>query len=78
MIPPVSIAVAGGSNTAVLQYVHTHLAGFSFWWDELENDDSLVIGYIHNREAKAYPIDILHYHESVNDVVGGTPVTVGW
>ena len=42
------------------------------------NDDSLVIGYKHNGETKAYPIEILHFHELVNDVVGGKPVTVGW
>ena len=41
-------------------------------------DDSLVIGYVHNGEAKAYPIEIMHMHELVNDVVGGRPVTVGW
>lgn len=42
------------------------------------HDDSLVIGYFNNGEAKAYPIQILKYHELVNDVVGGRPVTVGW
>jgi hypothetical protein len=46
--------------------------------EERINDDSLVIGYVHNGEAKAYPIEIMHYHELVNDVIGGKPVTVGW
>ncbi len=42
------------------------------------DDDSAVIGYVNNGEAKAYPIRILRRHELVNDVVGGKPVTVGW
>lgn len=42
------------------------------------NDDSEVIGFVHNGEAKAYPISIMNRHELVNDTVGGKPVTVGW
>ncbi len=41
-------------------------------------DETEVIGYVHNGEAKAYPIQILNRHELVNDMVGGKPVTVGW
>ena len=41
-------------------------------------DETIVIGYVHNGEAKAYPIAILDRHELVNDFVGGKPVTVGW
>ncbi len=41
-------------------------------------DETVVIGYAHNREAKAYPISIMNRHELVNDQVGGKPVTVGW
>jgi hypothetical protein len=42
------------------------------------DDDTSVLGYLHNGEAKAYPIQIMNQHELVNDVVGGKPVTVGW
>jgi hypothetical protein len=35
-----------------------------------------VIGLIINGEARAYPLQILIWHEIVNDTVGGTPVTV--
>ena len=42
------------------------------------DDDPMVIGYVHNGEAKAYPTHILYDHELVNDTVGGKPVTVGW
>ncbi len=41
-------------------------------------DGTLVLGYRHNGEAKAYPLAIMNRHELVNDVVGGKPVTVGW
>ncbi|MCF8466776.1 MAG: DUF3179 domain-containing protein [Sneathiella sp.] len=35
-----------------------------------------VIGVVINNEAKAYPLQVLMWHEIVNDVVGGVPVTV--
>jgi len=42
------------------------------------DDDTVVLGYTLNGEAKAYPIALMNQHELVNDVVGGKPVTVGW
>ena len=42
------------------------------------DEQTAVIGYVHNGEAKAYPIPLLDRHEVVNDMVGGKPVTVGW
>lgn len=41
-------------------------------------DDIMVIGYVHNDEARAYPTALLDRHELVNDRIGGKPVTVGW
>jgi hypothetical protein len=41
----------------------------------LENDD-LVIGVEVNGERRAYPHAILDWHEIVNDVVGGIPISV--
>ncbi len=35
-----------------------------------------VIALEHNGERKAYPLQILTYHEIVNDEIGGTPVAV--
>jgi len=35
-----------------------------------------VIGLVLNGDARAYPLQILIWHEIVNDVVGGIPVTV--
>ena len=42
------------------------------WLDELEP----VISFQVNGEAKAYPLQILTWHEVVNDFVGGEPVVV--
>lgn len=36
----------------------------------------LVIGIVHNGEAKAYPIRFLGYHHQVRDTVGGKPAIV--
>jgi hypothetical protein len=36
----------------------------------------LVIGFVNNGEAKAYPIQIIGYHHQVRDTVGGMPVIV--
>jgi hypothetical protein len=38
--------------------------------------DDAVLGVTLNGEAKAYPLLILDWHEIVNDVIGGVPVTV--
>lgn len=40
------------------------------------SNSSTVIGIYYNGEAKAYPLFILVWHEIVNDVVGGKPVTI--
>ncbi len=40
------------------------------------SDSDTVIGLEINGEAKAYPLFILVWHEIVNDVVGGVPVSV--
>ncbi|MGB6850975.1 MAG: DUF3179 domain-containing (seleno)protein, partial [Thermoanaerobaculia bacterium] len=39
-------------------------------------DQEPVISFEINGEAKAYPLQILTWHEIVNDVVGGVPVAV--
>ncbi len=38
--------------------------------------DDRVLGLISNKQAKAYPIAILNYHEIVNDNVGGDKIAV--
>lgn len=43
--------------------------------NEVDNG-RLVIGVVHNGEAKAYPIRFLGYHHQVQDTVGGKPLLV--
>lgn len=38
--------------------------------------DKLVIGVAINKEARAYPIEIIGYHHQVKDTVGGQPILV--
>ena len=40
------------------------------------NADDQVIGMIIDGEAKAYPLNILTWHEVVNDTLGGTSLMV--
>lgn len=42
------------------------------WLEDLEP----VVAVMHNGETRAYPIQILMWHEIVNDVLGGDPVSV--
>lgn len=37
-----------------------------------------VLGVYLNGEARAYPIQLLNWHELVNDEVGGQPILVSW
>jgi|SRR6516225_2298317 len=37
-----------------------------------------ILGVTVNGAAKAYPIKILNWHETVNDEIGGRPITVTW
>ncbi len=39
-------------------------------------DEEPVVAYVNGDDARAYPLQILIYHEIVNDVVGNTPVSV--
>jgi hypothetical protein len=40
------------------------------------SDTEPVIGLLINGDARAYPLQILMWHEIVNDVVGGVPVSI--
>ncbi|MFC7078788.1 DUF3179 domain-containing protein [Halorussus caseinilyticus] len=45
-------------------------------------DDEVIVvesdGDGEDREVRAYPVRILHYHEIVNDELGGDPIAVTW
>ena len=43
---------------------------------EYMGDDGPVIALEVGGDAKAYPLDILQWHEIVNDELGGVPVTI--
>jgi hypothetical protein len=43
----------------------------------MQNEDR-VLGFVHNDQARAYPIKILNWHEIVNDRVGGNPVVISF
>lgn len=40
------------------------------------DEKKLVIAFVNNGEAKAYPIQVIGYHHQVRDTVGGTPVII--
>ncbi len=42
------------------------------------NPDDAVFGVEINGEARAYPLRIVNWHEMVNDVVGGVPVSLAY
>lgn len=44
--------------------------------DEILEDSELVLGLNINGDIRAYPLQILVWHEIVNDVVGGEPVAI--
>ena len=44
--------------------------------DRILQPNEWVIGIALKGEAKAYPVDVMGFHELINDVVGGTPITV--
>jgi hypothetical protein len=41
-------------------------------------EDELVMGAFINGEAKAYPVTVLRFRETVNDELGGMPILVTW
>ena len=43
----------------------------------LTNDD-LVLGFVENGDARAFPTRILNFHEIVNDIIGGRPVLISY
>lgn len=41
-------------------------------------DNDRVLGVVMGKEAKAYPVSILSWHEAVNDRIGGSAILVTW
>lgn len=72
---PLDQIVSGGPGRdgipAILKPIFVASAEASFLVEE-----DRVLGMSLEREAKAYPVKILNWHEIVNDVIGGSPVVV--
>ena len=49
-----------------------------FGQSNLPEDEDLILGVLVSGEARAYPHDILNYHEVVNDIVGDQPITISY
>ena len=52
------------------QFVHADSAEIS--------DDAWILGVVVEGEAKAYSLNLLNYHEVVNDESGGVPFAAVW
>jgi len=39
-------------------------------------DDELILGYVSQGEARAYPVKMMRYHHIANDTVNGLPVLI--
>jgi hypothetical protein len=80
--PPPWAASSRRETTMVAARLGMGSPGFAFETPEeassLLPPTSLVIGIEREGEARAYPSDLLSYHEVVNDVVGGLPVAITW
>jgi hypothetical protein len=56
--------------------IDTPIFGATVYGDAWLEDESPVLFFEWQEDARAYPLDILMYHEIVNDTVGGLPVAV--
>jgi len=54
----------------------TAAAASAFLSDSFDDSFQWVIGINYNGDVRAYPLQILVWHEIVNDVVGGTPMAI--
>ena len=74
-IPAEEILAGGPPRDGIPALSHPpHASAESAPW----SDDTLVIGVAQNSEARAYPLDILIWHELVNDTLGGRPILVSF
>jgi len=74
-IPAQEILAGGPPRDGIPALSHPpHASAESAPW----SDDTMVIGVAWNGEARAYPLDILIWHELVNDTLGGLPVLVSF
>ncbi len=75
LVPTHEIVKGGPDRDGIpaLDYPSYDVAGEASW-----RDDELVVGVVRGKEARAYPIAILVWHELVNDELGGDPILVSF
>lgn len=56
-----------------LNQPHHQAAAEASWGDE-----TIVVGVVRGESARAYPLDVLVWHELVNDELGGDPILVSY
>lgn len=76
-IVPWDRVMSGGPPKDGIPSIDEPLFAGSETWDALEYDeDGLVIGVEVNGERRAYPFQVLVWHEIVNDVIQGKPMII--
>ena len=66
------VAVPRDGIAAITQPTFVSAVDASAW----VADEEPVIAFEHNGEVRAYPLQVLIWHEVVNDIVGGEPILV--
>ena len=62
--------------TAHRMFYQPHTLSMQPASDNVIPEEKLVLGYVHEGEARAYPIQLIAYHHQVLDTVGGETVMV--
>ncbi len=73
---PINEILKGGparDGIPALDHPDHDAAGEASW-----GDDEFVVGVVRGKEARAYPLAILVWHELVNDELGGDPILVSY
>lgn len=74
-VDPAEILSGGPPRDGIPSIDNPKYIGFSEA-DEWLRESEPVVAFSHNGAARAYPLQILIFHEIVNDTIGGKPVTV--
>ncbi len=74
-VDPEEILPGGPSKDGIPSIIDPNWVSYADAGTWLEDKEPVISVYI-NGQARAYPLQILIWHEAVNDVVGGVPVVV--
>lgn len=73
-IPVDEILRGGPPRDGIPALDHPTAAPADYRWD----DDEMMVGVEMNGEARAYPLDLLVWHELINDTLGGQAILVSY